>query len=300
MREKCVEYKGLSYWNKYELQLYHLIGVNRFCKVILWFEKIKRFRNNRKNENYHLSDFSIFALERYTGFLLYNAIIHIVSLFFAGICLLLTLSFEVHSLIVDVIMGILFFLNIYCIILQRTNYLKIKEYCYRYYKSFCCKSNLCNKGMVQRHYIENPQQFQDDCKVLFRIKNAFIGQADCVLNVSDIESLKRICEYTKSTSHKKTKQKIERIEEARLIDKCSSISGPYTILQMRADRLQRRLGVSGRKILSYTAIITENTECEILYKRLVPEDTAHNMCFICSLLYEISLSIGNIAKKNET
>ena len=74
--------KRLSSWNKFELRVYRLLGVNQFRKAILLFEKIKHRKDNRKNENYHPSSFDVFALEQYNGFLLYNAFLHIVSLLF--------------------------------------------------------------------------------------------------------------------------------------------------------------------------------------------------------------------------
>lgn len=64
---------GLNQQQQNEIKIYRLLGVNYFRKAILWFEKTKNLKKNRKNENYHPSAMDIISLEKYNGFLLYNA-----------------------------------------------------------------------------------------------------------------------------------------------------------------------------------------------------------------------------------
>lgn len=280
-------HKGFTFWNNLELGVYRLLGVNQFRKVILIFEKLRHLKDNRKNENYHPSHFDVLALEQYNGFILYNAFLHGVSLAFAGAYFILTLTFGVRNIVADVFMVVLSLLNIYCIVLQRANHLRIKGYCYRYYNRFSVNSNLYSKVLVQRIYAQEPQLLQTDYEVICRIRNAFEGQADCVLNAADINSLKRICDCIAPTPHKKSYRRTKEFTADGLIEKCNSISGPYTSLQMRVDWLQRKFGQSGRKMLDHTVIITEDAECELIYRKLIPEDTGYNLCFVSYLLYEI-------------
>ena len=85
---------------------------------------------------------------------------------------------------------------------------------------------------------------------------------------------------------RKNSRRTNAVSEGRLLELCSSIKGPYTLLQRRVDYLQRMFRVSGRKLLDRTAIITEDAECELLYKKIVPEDTVSNYCLVFILLYE--------------
>lgn len=279
--------KGLASWDKLELRVYRLLGVNQFRKVILLFEKVKHRRDNRKNENYHPSNFDVFSLEQYNGFLLYNAFLHIVSLLFTVVYAVLSTAIEFRNVVFDLGMILLTLLNVYCIILQRANYLKLKEHRYKYYKRFLRRTDLCREEALQKIYALEPQKLQADYEVLSRIKKAFDGQADCVLACTDVESLKRLCACFESTSINKVNRKSKETLEVRLIEKCNSTSGPYTALQIRADWLQRKLGVPGRKMLDRTAIITKDVECEKLYRELFPEDTIYNFCLVCFLLYEV-------------
>lgn len=292
-------YKGLTSWNKLELRVFRLLGIGQFRKAILLFEKIKHHKDNRRNENYHPPNFNVPALEQYNGFLLYNAFLHGASLLFSGIYLMFTLAFEIRIIVVDVFMIILSLLNIYCILLQRNNHLKIKDYCYRLYNRFYNKADLYSKDILQRITAQGPQRFQSDYEVICRIRNAFEGRSDCVLNVSDIDNLKRICEYIKPISQKKSNHPTKRVAEVGLIEKCNSISGPYTSLQKRADWLQRKFGISGRKMLDHTVIITEDAECEILYRKLTQEGSSYNMYFVCLLLDEVFAGIVDKVRANE-
>ena len=279
--------KGLTSWNKLELQIYHLLGVDQFCKAILWFEKIKHYRDNKKNENYHLSNFDVLALEQYNGFLLYNAFLHVVGLFLAVVYIVLSIAIEFRNEVLDLTMIALTLLNIYCIILQRANYLKLKELRYNYYKRFLKRTDLCKEETLQKIYALEPQNLQADYEMLYRIRKAFEGQSDCVLTSDDIESLERICCCFESTSKKRVYRNNKQTLEVGLIEKCNSFSGPYTTLQIRVDCLQRKLRIPGRKILDRTVIITENAECEMLYRELFPEDTIYNFCLVCFSMYEL-------------
>lgn len=291
--------KGLTSCNKLELRVYRLLGIREFRKAILLFEKINHHKDNRKNENYHPSNVNVFALEQYNGFLLYNAFLHVASLFFSGMYLLFTLTFGVRITVVDVFMAILSLLNIYCIFLQRNNYLKIKDYCFRYYYRFYNKAKLCSEDIIQRIATQGLQQIQADYDVICRIKNAFEGRADCVLSVADTDSLKRICEYIEPILQRKSNRLIKGVIEVGLMEKCNSVSGPYTSLQKRTDWLQRKLGFSGRKMLDRTVIITEDMECEMLYRKLAPDESAYNMYFVCLFLDEVFAGMADKGRAND-
>ena len=279
-------YNELTSWNKFELRVYRLLGIRQFREAIFLFETVKHRRDNRKNENYHPSDFNVLALGKFNGFLLYNAFLHGVSLTFCGIYLIFTAAFGVRIVVIDVFMMILSLLNVYCILLQRNNHLRIKDYCYRDYKRFYNKAGLHREDMLRKIAAQGPQQLQADRDVIRRIMDAYEGRADCVLNASDIDSLRRVCEYIEPISQKKSIRVSKGAAEIGLIERCSSISGPYTSLQKRADRLQRKLGLSDRKMLDHTVVITESAECEMLFRKLAPEASAYNAYFICLLLNE--------------
>lgn len=290
-------YSSLNQKQRNEMKIYRFLGVNYFRKAILWLEKTKNHKVNKKNENYHPSAIDIISLERHNGFLLYNAFLHSVNIFFIIVYCILASIFHVYNLCVDVIMIIMLLLNIYCIILQRMNYLRIKECIYRYYSRLLNKLSSFDTGVMRQVYINNPSLMLSDYKVVCKLKNAFDGKSDCYIGIADIDNLKRIYKCVEPLVQRKNNRRTNAISEDSLLKLCNSIKGPYTRLQRRADYLQRRFGVFDRKILDKTAIITENAECELLYKKIVPEDTVSNYCLVFILLYEL---FSNEIKKVKT
>lgn len=279
-------YKELSARNNIELRVYRLLGVNQFRSLILSFEKIRHFKDKQSNENYHPSALDVLSLERYSGCLIYNAFLH-------GFSLLLTVLYAGVSTIVgfrnivfDIGIVFLTLLNIYCIMLQRFNYLKLKEYLYRYEMRIRKHIHFFSNEKGKNMYALEPQKFRMDYALLSKMKKAFEGRGDCVLTLDDVESLQRICVCLEPKEREKARRNHYKFSSGGLLEQCSVAMRPYTALQMRAERLQRLFRVSGRKTLDCGAIITENAACEALYRALIPEDTAYNFFLICCLLYE--------------
>jgi len=280
-------YKGLSSINRLEMRIYYLLGVGHFQKATLWLEKIMHNRDNKSNENYHPSSVDFIALERHDAFLLYNAFLHCVSLSFIIIYTVFSIAIKFSCFVLEVIMLILALLNIYCIILQRTNYLRLKEIRYKYYNRCLKNVHLCKIEMFHVIYSSAYHKLQCDYGVLSRIKMAFDGKKDCLLTNADLDSLKRISScFEPMPKRKNSPPKNSGLDDI-LIEKCTSTTGPYTKLQMRADNLQRKLNISGRRLLDRSVVITENAECELYYRKLIPEDTVYNNCLVCFLLYDV-------------
>jgi len=290
---------GLNQQQQNEIKIYRLLGVNYFRKAILWFEKTKNLKKNRKNENYHPLAMDIISLEKHNGFLLYNAFLHGVSMFFVIIYCILATAFGLHNSVVNVIMVIISLLNIYCIILQRTNYLKVKEFVSRYHSRLFSKLSSFDTEVIKQIYANEPSLLLSDYKVICKLKYAFDGKEDCYIRITDVDNLKRIHKCVESLVQRKNNRRTKAVSEDSLLELCNSIKGPYTLLQKRADYLQRRFGVSGRKMLDRTAIITEDAECELLYKKIVPEDTVSNYSLVFILLYELFSSEFKKVKTNE-
>lgn len=211
----------------------------------------------------------------------------------------MALAFGLHNLIIDIIMVVISLLNIYCIILQRINYLKIKEYFCKYYNRLYKKLACFDNEIMRQIYANEPSLLLSDYKVICNLKEAFDGKKDCYIGNADIDNLKRIQKCVEPLLQRKNSGRTNAASDGRLLELCSSIKGPYTLLQRRADYLQRMFRVSGRKLLDRTAIITEDAECELLYKKIVPEDTVSNYCLAFVLLYEQFTNEVKKVKANE-
>ena len=284
-----------STWNNWELKLYRLLGIYQFRKLLFLYEKIKHRNDNRRNENYHLSGDNLFSLERFNGYLLYNGFLHGTSVLLTVFCASISVIVGFHNTILDLGMLSLTLFNLYCIILQRNNYLRLKQFRYKTYERFQKKTKLDIEKAVQNFYVLEPQKLQVDYDLLSRIIKALEGKEDCFLTDNDIESLNRICAFFEHTWSERISRSNSESEDIKLIERCKTSMGPYSALQLRIDGLQRKLRVSGRKMLDLTAIVTENAECEQLYRKLFPKDA--DLCFICYCLYE---KVASMIVKVET
>lgn len=279
--------------NSLEIQIYHMMGIKHFRNIILWFEKIRHYRDTKTNENYHPSNFDVITLERHNGFLLYNAFLHVISLVFTLIYAFISTALSFRNIILDLSMILLTLLNVYCFVLQRTNYLKLRELRHKYYNRFLKRANLPKERILQKLSALETSVLQTDYEVLLRMRMAYEGKKDCILTCDDTNSLKRISSLLEPASLRKTNRAAQNTLDIGVLDKCKSITGPYTKLQLRADCIQRMMGLTGRKMLDRSAIITEDAECELLYRKIVPQDTAYNYFLICFLLYDVFLDAIN-------
>lgn len=295
-----MKWKGLSSFNIFELKFYKFIGIYTFQKVILFFEKIKHKKTNQLNENYHPSNFDIFSVDNFKVFLLLHVVLHTISLLFTYIYYLEILVMYEKNIVASVFVIILTLLNVYCILLQRTSYLRIKDYCHKYYKRFFSNKKKYIKKIVKNLYDKNNHLLKQDYEILCRIKKAFDGVNECFIKTSDIDSLNRIYKCAEVILPKKI-----LIQESNtnfgnnFLEECNKISGLYSKWQLRIKWFQQFTIFSKTNMYTFSPIITENAKCEIYYRKLVPVDCIYYMCFLYFPIYEIYTEVIHEDKSNE-
>ena len=126
--------QGLSQINEYELALYIRLGIRRFRDIIFGLERWKYRGDTLRNSNYHLQQLSYEGAKRHYMYLSYNAFVHFFSLVTAALILLLKRITGIRWGIVDGGILVVVVLNIYCIMLQRYNALRLKKYRFSFYK----------------------------------------------------------------------------------------------------------------------------------------------------------------------
>lgn len=108
-----------------EMRFYEKIGVRQWKKLVLWLmAQIIRNSEYRRGGNYYLESYNLKAVDDFKKQLWFNAKIHIFAIILNIICLCTTSNIISFSALIQVI---LFFINLYCIMLQRYNYLRIKR-----------------------------------------------------------------------------------------------------------------------------------------------------------------------------
>lgn len=116
-----------------EMKLYEKLGVLYWKKFVLWVSVLGvRNPNDRKGTNYYLKDLSLKSVKDFRKWLWFNALVHIFGFMYSAIWIIYIIInihlYSFYASILFIIIHIIFLiLNLYCIMLQRYNYLRIKK-----------------------------------------------------------------------------------------------------------------------------------------------------------------------------
>lgn len=112
---------------KLELQIYELLGIKKFQKLTFLLEKIIHRNDSGYNENYHLKKkYYNRNVQDFKKFLFYNGGIHIRNILFIISIILIKKIFKCIAWF-DFFLIILAVKDIYCVMLQRYNYIRIQN-----------------------------------------------------------------------------------------------------------------------------------------------------------------------------
>ncbi len=110
---------------KFEVKIYELLGIKLFKKAVFKLEKIIHRKDGKKNINYHIKNSNdMESVDNFKKFLYYNGAIHTKNLIFDIPVIILMIVFR-YNLILIVPIMLWLIKDIYCIMLQRYNWLKI-------------------------------------------------------------------------------------------------------------------------------------------------------------------------------
>lgn len=110
-----------------ESKIYEILGVKQFKKLTFKLEKYIHRKDKGTNKNYHLKGKDISAIENFKKYLYYNGFIHAKNSIFLITSLtifILTVGFN-YYLIPFILLLIK---DLYCVMLQRYNWIKLNEY----------------------------------------------------------------------------------------------------------------------------------------------------------------------------
>ena len=114
-----------------EMRLYEALGIRLFRKALFLGERLRHLRDGDKNRNYHLESLSPGAAAAFEGYLLWHTLLHAfaILLLILPFCLLRCINPGLFW--PDLILLLLLIVNLYCIMLQRYTYIRLKQVCER-------------------------------------------------------------------------------------------------------------------------------------------------------------------------
>ena len=110
-----------------EMRLYEALGIRLFRKVLFLGERLRHLCDGGRNRNYHLNSVSPGAAAAFDGYLLWHTLLHAFAILLLAFPFCLLRCINPCLFWPDIILLLLLVLNLYCIMLQRYTYLRLRQ-----------------------------------------------------------------------------------------------------------------------------------------------------------------------------
>lgn len=179
--------------SKTEMRLYELLGVRIFQKLVFRLEKAIHCRDKGKNINYHIPSNDISALDAFVKYLFYNGAIHTRNLILFSGYLFIKVLFSLHFRFYDYVLFILAIKDLYCVILQRYNLLRMQR-CKELLSARIARKKEAQILKIQEQFQTNYDYSyaESDLAVIKRIKACLTNHETIILSDADISTLNRL------------------------------------------------------------------------------------------------------------
>ncbi len=266
----------ISEKERIELKLYRALGIRRFRDGAFLLERWVHRRDGRKNSNYHVRAYSLYSLEEHYAYLSFNAAIHVTAIV---LLLLITLG---ASLIEDFRKGwywfylFLFVLNVYCIMLQRYNALRLRELQARLEARY--RRRIRERAALLRQKTPDgysERRMEQDAAWLGELRDALCGKRDVRIRREDMERLTRLRQWSQNAGI--TWGERGKPLQDPLLPQNGGEAPLYTKMDTNVRWLQGVFHREKNRVLRPCAVITEDAECEEAYSRLVGRDSRESV-----------------------
>ena len=259
--------KNFGLTEKLELRIYRVLGIVPFKRLLLRIEKIKHRNKGTNNDNYHPSKLTPSSLIAFRGYLQYNALLHIVSIFFVALYFVISNCAHISHWWLTCLAWLVLVVDLYCIVLQRYSYLRAKSVLARCRyietrKSECAVAHLQNQIM---HF--TLEELQVDLSFLNHLRLCSLSGETCVVSENDTDTLKRLCTITENL--KGFGDNMEVNAGTSISTKMPKIFGTnlYSRTSLRVSRLQQVLKINNSEnVLFGFVVVTETASVEKLYR----------------------------------
>ena len=275
-----------------EIFFYQILGIRYFQKLVFQLEKWRRRKDGGKNSNYHLYGIHYDRITRYFAFLAYNALIHLTGL--ASCTVLLAIRRFTGTLweMTDWLILVAAVVNIYCLLLQRYNFLRLNAY----RSSFIALRQARIQRKAAALFSAMPQEYdtelvKEDLNWLEELRAAVVTEHDFIIEEKDTCRMKRLTAWSdgagllKKFSNDRTSIS-ETLKNKKLFHLGSSL---YSETERRVDSLQSLLCRRKVNIIAPYSIVTVGAESERAFSELLPIKTPEYILEITDAFLSIRL-----------
>lgn len=267
--------ESISKANSAETRLYEFLGIKLFKKIILLFERVRHLHDNKQNENYHIHSTSVSALRRFSGYLIYNSIFHIASLFLIAVYFTMTRCFFIKNFVFDIIAIIVIVLNLYCLIMQRYTYIKIKKQICKKQQRNLTSKNKCAVCTEELFHDKSPETLSTEFAFLQKMKSDILSEKNIVWDADSEKTLlgiAEVCRHIRKTKTLKNNNTCNDITFKELSDSLPLETRVTTSKQHYVSTLQKALKYSPKNNVMFgVCIITRTPVAESAYRQIFPK-----------------------------
>lgn len=262
---KCTKNTGLT--EKLELRIYRLLGIVPFKRLLLRIEKIKHRNKGTNNDNYHPSKLTPSSLIAFRGYLQYNALLHVVSIFFVVLYFVISSCAHISLWWLACLAWLVLVVDLYCIILQRYSYLRAKRVLARC--SFV-ETQISERTVAQlqkriMHF--TLEELRDDLSFLNNLHLCSLSGETCIVSAGDTDTLKRLCIITENLEGFSDNTGARASTGSSTKPPKTFGTNLYSRTSLRVSRLQHVLKVNNSEnVLFGFTVVTETATVESLYR----------------------------------
>lgn len=178
------------------LRIYQGLGVKGFKRLALLLEKYLHRENGGWNENYHPQELTQKGMREYIWYLKCNSLTHCISLAALAVFCIIVHIKDLWGPLPILFIVLLSIFNVYCIALQRYNYLKMVRFSKARKEAEEKKfSHACARIRKSAEEILRSEDYEKDLLFLSRVEKVFLEGEECVVDEKDMPSMERFCGY---------------------------------------------------------------------------------------------------------
>ncbi len=275
-----------------EMVVYKHLGVKHFRMVLVGIERFRHRCDGLKNENYHFKGKGVVGANRFSGYLLYNTLIHVISILIVAICFFIPEKPYPEALPIDVVAVLLVIFNVYCIMLQRYTYLRLCKYLVKAKQRQGAAVDNAVAAILKKFKISADGMLLEKALVK-RLVRASQNGGECYISTEDIPTLERIAEVLKAADFKLGRRRNDRkfkgtVTLLQTVDSIKSQRLLATKIGRQVSNLQNFFRLPpDRNVLFEFAIVTENADVEAAYRKVFFSEISDNFYLVLNVLNRV-------------
>jgi len=187
-----------------EIKIYEILGIKKFKKCVFFLEKLIHFKDKGENINYHIENGKLENTDDFIKYLFYNGSIHVRNATFLSIAFLAKVIFFNNTSVMfhclSIFIGMLITKDLYCVMLQRYNFIRIKKTLEKKKKYVDNKVEKDSQKIFNNLKEDSKiltisdNEKNDDIKLIEELQLYFKNISDAIITENDLDKLNRIKE----------------------------------------------------------------------------------------------------------